>query len=120
LWTIRTHQYKTEKIPITVDCGKSRQIFDVLSSKFSELPSNRTYGIESLNSREGHLSAVHSKNTKRFGIQIYKLCDRSDYTFDKRMYQGKQRNMASTDFTPSHGMAQELIRKVAELGTKYS
>jgi hypothetical protein len=35
------------------------------------------------------------------------------------MYQGKQRHMASTDFTPSHGMAQELIRKVAGVGHNY-
>jgi hypothetical protein len=46
---------------------------------------------------------------------MYKLCDRSGYTYDKRGYLGKQRNVASTDVAPTHGMVLELVRKVEGL-----
>jgi hypothetical protein len=43
---------------------------------------------------------------------MYKLCDRYGYTYDMRVYKGKQRNVASTDVTPTHGMVLQPVRKV--------
>jgi hypothetical protein len=58
---------------------------------------------------------MKSKNpvilNRRFGIKMYKLCNRSGYTYNMRMYLGKQRNVASTDVTPTHRTVVELVWK---------
>jgi hypothetical protein len=55
---------------------------------------------------------IAPQKDKRFSIKIYKLYDKSGSTYDMRVYPGKQRNVASTDVTPTHGMGLELVQKV--------
>jgi hypothetical protein len=49
---------------------------------------------------------------------MYKLCERSGYTYDMRMYLERQRYVASTDVTPTHGTVVELVWKDEEVGTQ--
>ncbi|PSN52550.1 PiggyBac transposable element-derived protein 4 [Blattella germanica] len=58
------------------------------------------------------------KKHKRFGIKLYKLCDKFGYTFNMNIYLGKQRNNADTDITPTHGTVLELIHKIEGKGHK--
>jgi outer membrane protein assembly factor BamA len=67
---------------------------------------------------EQNISTVYSEKHKRFGIKLYKLCDRFGYTFDMSVYLGKQKNNADTDITPTHGTMLELVRKVEGVGHK--
>jgi hypothetical protein len=39
------------------------------------------------------------KKHRRFGIKIYKLCDKTGYTYDMEVYIGKDRTRATTDMT---------------------
>jgi hypothetical protein len=42
------------------------------------------------------------KKHKHFGIRLYNLCDRSGYTYDMKVYLGKDRTHATTDMTITH------------------
>jgi hypothetical protein len=53
-----------------------------------------------------------------FGIKIYKPCDRSGYTYDLRVYLGKERNVASTNVTHTDGTVLERVWKVGGVGHK--
>jgi hypothetical protein len=53
-----------------------------------------------------------TKKKERFGIKIYKFCERSGYTYDMKVYLGKQANVASADVTPTLGTLLELVWKV--------
>jgi hypothetical protein len=87
---------------------KLRQIVDILNSEFSELyyPTEHMTVDEVIVKFKGGVifQQYIPKKHKIFGIKIYKLCDRSGYSHDIWVYLGKQRNMASTDVTPTHGM----------------
>jgi hypothetical protein len=58
------------------------------------------------------------KKHKRFGIRIYKLWDSVSYTYDTRVYLGKQRQHATTQITATHRMVLQVIRRVEGLGHK--
>jgi hypothetical protein len=58
------------------------------------------------------------KKRKHFGIKIYKLCDDSGYTYDMRVYLGKDSRFATDDMTATHATVRHLTRRVEGLGHK--
>jgi hypothetical protein len=56
------------------------------------------------------------KKRKRFGIKIYKLCDESGYTYDMRVYLGKDSRSATDDMTATHATVRHLTCRVEGLG----
>jgi hypothetical protein len=101
---------------------KLRQIFDTLNSKFSELyhPTEQMAVDEVIVKFKGKVifrQYIPTKH-KRFGIKLYKLCDKLGYTFDMSVYLGKQKKNADKGITPTHGTVLELVRKVEGVGHK--
>ena len=58
------------------------------------------------------------KKRKRFGIKIYKLCDESGYTYDMRVYLGKDSDSATDDMIATHAPVRHLSSRVEGLGHK--
>ena len=58
------------------------------------------------------------KKRKRFGIKIYKLCDESGYTYDMRVYLGRDSHSATDDMTATHATVRHLTSRVQGLGHK--
>jgi len=58
------------------------------------------------------------KKRKRFGIKIYKLCDESGYTYDMRVYLGRDSCSATNDMTATHATVRHLTSRVEGLGHK--
>ena len=58
------------------------------------------------------------KNRKRFGIKIFKLCDSTGYTYDMKVYLGKDRQSTAQHVTATHATVTELTRKIEERGHK--
>ena len=50
------------------------------------------------------------KKHKRFGTNIFKLCDTTGYTYDMEVYLGKDRQRATTDTTLTHATLKQLTR----------
>ncbi|PNF36309.1 hypothetical protein B7P43_G00540 [Cryptotermes secundus] len=101
---------------------KIRQIFNSLNSKFCELyhPSEHLAVDEVIVLFKGRVvfQQYIPKKHKRFGIKIYKLCDSLGYTYDMTVYLGKQRQLATEEITPTHGIVLQLIRRVEGSGHK--
>jgi hypothetical protein len=55
---------------------------------------------------------------KRFGIKIYKLSDATGYTYDMRVYLGKDANTATKEMTATHATVRNLTRRVEGVGPK--
>jgi hypothetical protein len=55
---------------------------------------------------------------KRFGIKIYKLCDRTGHKYDLEVYLGKDRIRATTDVTVTHATVKQVTRRVQGRGHK--
>jgi hypothetical protein len=58
------------------------------------------------------------KKRKCFGIKIYKLCDNSGYTYDMRVYLGKDSRSATDDTTATHATVRHLTHRPEGLGHK--
>ena len=58
------------------------------------------------------------KKRKCFGIKIYKLCDESGYTFDMKVYLGRDSRSATDDMTATHATVRHLTCRVEGLGHK--
>jgi len=58
------------------------------------------------------------KKRKRFGIKIYKLCDKSGYMYDMRVYLGRDSHSATDDMTATHATVRHLTSRVQSLGHK--
>jgi len=58
------------------------------------------------------------KKRKRFGIKIYKLRDESGYTYDMKVYLGKDSDSATDDMTATHATVRHLTCRVEGLGHK--
>jgi len=58
------------------------------------------------------------KKRKCFGIKIYKLCDESGYTYDMRVYLGRDSHSATDDMTATHANVRHLTSRVEGLGHK--
>ena len=48
------------------------------------------------------------KKTKRFVIKIYKLCDKSGYTYDMKVYLGRDSHSATDDMTATHAIVKDI------------
>jgi len=55
---------------------------------------------------------------KRFGIKIFKLCDSTGYTYDMKLYLGKDRQCTAQHVTVTHATVTELTRKIEGRGHK--
>jgi hypothetical protein len=70
-------------------------------------------------SKEGSFSNnTYPKKHKRFRIKIYKLSDKTGYTYDMKVYVGKARLRRVQDLTISRATVTELTKKVQERGHK--
>jgi len=58
------------------------------------------------------------KERKCFGIKIYKLCDKSGYTYDVRVYLGRDSHSATDDMTATHAFVRYLTSRIEGLGHK--
>ena len=58
------------------------------------------------------------KKRKRFSIKIYKLCDESGHTYDRRVYLGTDSHSATDDMTATHATVRHLTSRVEGLGHK--
>jgi hypothetical protein len=56
--------------------------------------------------------------SKRFGIKIYKLSDATGYTYDMRVYLGKDAHTATKEMTATHATVRNLTRRVEGVGHK--
>jgi hypothetical protein len=98
-----------------------RQIFDILNSKLSELYHLTEHvALDEVVVKFKGKVVIWQYITKKQEIwhKIYKLCDRSGYTYDMRVYLGKQRNLTSTDNPTTHETTLELVRKFEGVGHK--
>ena len=67
-----------------------------------------------VNSRAG-LSSGSTFQRKGFGFKIYKLCDESGYTYDMRVYLGRDSHSATDDMTVTHAAVRHLSCRVESL-----
>jgi len=52
------------------------------------------------------------KKRKHFGIEIYKLCDESEYTYNTRVYLGRDSHAATGNMTATHKAVRHLIAEL--------
>ena len=55
------------------------------------------------------------KKRKCFGIKIYKLCDESGYTYDMKVYLGRDSHSTTDDMTATHTTVRQLTCRVEGL-----
>jgi len=58
------------------------------------------------------------KKRKCFSINIYKFCDESRYTYDMRVYLGRDSHSATDDMTATYATVKHLTSRVEGLDTK--
>ena len=58
------------------------------------------------------------KKRKRFGIKIYNLCDESGYTYDMKMYLGRDSCSATDDMTATHATVKTFDLQSSRLRTQ--
>ncbi|PNF42631.1 hypothetical protein B7P43_G01270 [Cryptotermes secundus] len=58
------------------------------------------------------------KKHKCFRIKIFKICDAAGYTYDMKVYLGKDRTCADQDVTETHATVRGLCRRIEGLGHK--
>ena len=58
------------------------------------------------------------KKRKCFSVKIYKLCDESGYTYDMRLYLGRDSHSATDDMTATNVTLRHLTCRVEGLGCK--
>jgi hypothetical protein len=76
---------------------KTREVFDMLNVTYSKFynPSEHLAidKVIVLFKGKAAFKQYIPKKHKRFGIKIYKLCDRTGYKYDMEVYLGKDRNV---------------------------
>ena len=101
---------------------KLRNMFDILSNKFSIFynPSEHLAADEVIVKYKGRVifRQYIPKKHKRFGIKIYKLCDKTGYTYDMTVYLGKDRQRTAQHLTATHATVLELTKKIHGRGHK--
>jgi hypothetical protein len=58
------------------------------------------------------------KKHKCFGIKIFKLCDEAGYTYNMKVYLGRDRTRANQDVTATHATVRDLCRRIEGVGHK--
>lgn len=101
---------------------KIRNLFDVLSEKYSKLyrPSEYLAVDEVIVLFEGRVifKQYIPKKHKRFGIKICKLRDLAGYTVDTTVHLGQDRQNAAQDVTATRATVKTLPRRVEGRGHK--
>jgi hypothetical protein len=96
--------------------SKVRTVFDMLNDAYSKYydPSEHLAVDEVIVLFKGRVifRQYLPKKYKRFGIKIYKLCDKTGYTYDMVVYLGKDRTRVTADMTLTHTVVKRLTRKV--------
>ena len=101
---------------------KIRTVFDTLNQAYAKFynPSENLAVDEVIVKFQGRVifRQYIPKKRKRFGIKIYKLCDESGYTYDMKVYLGKDSRSATDDMTATHATVRHLTSRVEGLGHK--
>jgi len=101
---------------------KIRSVFDTLNQAYPKFynPSEHLAVDEVIVKFLGRVIFRQNipKKRKCFGIKIYKLCDKSGYTYDMRVYFGKDSRSATDDMTETHATVRHLTCSVEGLGHK--
>jgi len=101
---------------------KLRTVFDKLNEAYAKFynPSEHLAVDEVIVKFKGRVifRQYIPKKRKRFGIKIYKLCDESGYTYDMRVYLGRDSHSATDDMTATHATVRHLTSRVQGLGHK--
>jgi len=100
---------------------KIRDLFEILNSTFCKFYNpSENLAIDVIFSFKGRVvfRQYIPKKRKRFGIKIFKLCDSTGYTYDMKVYLGKDRQRTAQHLTPAHATVTELTRKVEGRGHK--
>jgi hypothetical protein len=101
---------------------KIRDVFDMLNNAYAKFynPSEHLAVDEIIVLFKGRVvfRQYIPKKHKRFGIKIFKLCDCTGYTYDMKVYLGKDRQRVTQDLTATHATVKELTRRVEGLGHK--
>jgi len=81
---------------LMTDCGKKRDLFEILRMSFSKFynPSEHLAVDEVIVKYKGRVvfKQYIPKKCKHFGIKMFKLCDPTGYTHDMNVYLGKDRH----------------------------
>jgi hypothetical protein len=101
---------------------KIRTIFDTLNNSYEKYynPSEHLAVDEIIVKFKGKVifRQYIPKKHKRFGIKIYKLCDAAGYTYDMKVYLGKDKKRTYKDLTATHATVSDLCRRVEGVGHK--
>jgi hypothetical protein len=101
---------------------KIRDPFEILNRTFSKFysPSKNLAVDEAIVSFKGRVifKQYIPKKRKRFGIKIFKLCDSTRYTYDMKVYLGKDRQRTAQHLTATHATVTGLTRKIEGFGHK--
>jgi len=99
---------------------KIRDLFEILNATFSKFynPSDNLAIDEVIVSFKGRVifKQYIPKKHMRFGIKIFKLCDLTGYTYDMKVYLGKDRQRTTQHVTATHATVMELTRKIEGRG----
>ena len=101
---------------------KVRNVFDILNQKFSKFynPYEHVSVEEVIVKYKGRVifRQYIPKKHKRFGIKIYKLCDKTEYTYDMTVYLGRDRQRTALYLTATHATVSELTKNIQGRGHK--
>jgi len=101
---------------------KIRTVFDTLNQAYPKFcnPSEHLAVDEVIVKFQGRVifRQYIPKKRKHFSIKIYKLCDKSGYMYDMKVYLGRDSCSATDDMTATHGTVRHLTCRVEGLGHK--
>jgi len=101
---------------------KIRDLFEILNSTFSKFyNSSENWNVDKvIVSFKGRVifKQYIPKKSKNFGIKIFKLCDSTGYTYDMKVYLGKDRQRKAQHVTETYATVAELMRKIEGHGHK--
>jgi hypothetical protein len=101
---------------------KIRTIFDTLNQVYPKFynPSEHLAVDEVTVNFQGSVifRQYIPKKRKSFDIKIYKLCDESGYTYDMKVYMGRDSHSATDDMGATHATVRHLTCRVKGLGHK--
>jgi len=91
-------------------------VFEILNSTFSKFynPSENLAVDEVIVSFKGRVifKQYLPKKHKHFSIKIFKLCDSTGYTYNMKVYLGRERQRTAQHVTATHTTVTELTRKI--------
>ncbi|KAG8233829.1 hypothetical protein J437_LFUL008051 [Ladona fulva] len=101
---------------------KIRALFDMLNDSYAKFyfPSEHLAVDEVIVLFKGRVvfRQYIPKKHKRFGIKVYKLCDDRAYTYDMKVYLGKDRLNLAKETPATQATVRSLTRRVEGVGHK--